>query len=257
MANDVTQSVTVTLPCGFLVDGKLQTSAVIKPMTGKTRKMIARPQTRQNPSAIVDTILIECVESIGAGTKMRKSIADAMFVADRDALLLDIRKISMGKKITSHLTCPSCNEKITISIDLDMDIPVKKLSDMDYKIEDGIVTFVIENKHLDYEAVFRLPTGSDQTAIAPILKKNPVEANYMLYMRCLQSWNDIERQDIDPEFFDTLPLNILDDLDSQYSEILPGPVTRVPVNCVYCEAELPMGFEGSDFLFPQQRTGRT
>ena len=256
-ADEMAGAVTVELPCGLLKDGKLQTAAEIIPMTGAVRKMIARPEIRQNPAKVIDTILLQCVKSVGSVPKLKKDVADRLFMADRDFLIMEIRRISLGDKVNSVLQCGSCNAKLNVSIDLRSDVPVKKLEDVSHKIEGENVTFKLVDASLKLDATFRFPNGSDQHAVAMLYKKNPIEANYALYQRCLISWNGTPAEDLPSGFFETQGLKIVDYIDENFMENMPGPDMRVPMNCNECSAEIVLSMESSDFLFRTPKTERT
>ena len=256
-ADEVAGAVTVELPCGVLVGGKLQTIAEIIPMTGAVRKMIARPEIRANPAKVIDTILMQCVKSVGSVPKLKKDVADRLFMADRDFLIMEIRRISLGDTVNSVLQCGSCNAKLSVSIDLRTDVPVKKLEEMTYKIVEDNVVFVLEDKGLKLKATFRFPNGGDQHAVALLYKKNPIEANYALYQRCLIDWNGTPAEDLPAGFFENQSLRIVDYIDEHFMENMPGPDMRVPMNCNECNAEIVLSMESSDFLFRTPKTERT
>ena len=253
----VEEVVRVELPIGFLHEGKLLTSAEIAPMTGRVRKVIARPEIRQNPARVIDTLLMECVRSVGNLGRPKKSLIEAMFLGDRDFLIMEIRRISLGKDVHSTLQCDACNEKLTMTIDLTRDVPVKKLKEIEYAIEEGKIVFILKDPILKINAKFCLPTGAHQNSVANLYKKNPIEANYALYQSCLIEWNGTSISELPPNFFDGLPLPVIDFIDENFMATLPGPDMRVPVNCSSCNNEMTITMESSDFLFRIPKRERT
>jgi len=249
--------VSVKLPCGFFIDKKLVKDAQITPMTGAVRKMIASPKVRQNPASIVDTLLSSCVVSIGGQSRLRNADFMRMFLADRDFLMIEIRKISLGDTVTATLQCDSCKEKLDVKINLDRDVPVKSLEGEDFQIdaESEIVTFKIKREGID--ARFRLPIGEDQHYVAPLFRKNPIDANYALYERCLLEWNGTPAGECEPRLFENLLLPTLNILDEEFARVLPGPDMRVPADCPYCQNEITVGMESSDFLFQLPKREKT
>lgn len=253
----VEESVRVELPIGFLHEGKLLTSAEIVPMTGRVRKVIARPEVRQNPARVIDTLLMECVRSVGTLGRPKKSLIEAMFLGDRDFLIMEIRRISLGKDVHSTLTCDSCNEKMSMTVDLTRDVPVKKLKEIEYTIEGNKVVFTLKDPVLKIDAKFCLPTGAHQNSVANLYRKNPIEANYALYQSCLIEWNGTPSSELVPNFFDSQPLPVIDFIDENFMATLPGPDMRVPVNCVACNNEMTVTMESSDFLFRLPKREKT
>ena len=83
------------------------------------------------------------------------------------------------------------------------------------------------------------------------------EANYALYQRCLINWNGAPAEDLPSGFFETQSLRIVDYIDENFMENMPGPDMRVPMNCNECSAEIVLSMESSDFLFRTPKTERT
>ena len=256
-AQGAPEAVAVELPCGFLHEEEVITKAMIIPMTGRIRKLIARPQNRQNPASIIDTLLMQCVVSIGSITKVNKSVTDCLFLGDRDFLVMEIRKISLGSEVQTQLQCDNCSARLAMTINLDRDVPVMKLKDLDIEIIDGDAVFVLQDDVLKLDLKFRLPRGLDQHFIAPLYRKNPIEANYALYRACLIEWNGKSSEELPTNFFDDQSLRVIDFIDEHFMEMMPGPDMRVPVNCYECDHEMMVSMASSDFLFRLPKTGRT
>jgi len=261
MESAVAPATEVRLPCGLMVDGELKRDALIVPMTGKARKMVSRPEMRRNPAKVIDALLGQCLTEVGGETRIRSALTQKLFVADRDFLLLKIREISLGSVVHSQVKCGVCGAQLDVSMDLTNDIKVRTyedlVSDYEAKAEGGDILFSIADQDLQLEATFRLPKGEDQVDIAPLLDKNPVAASYTLYERCLIEWNGTPASEMPPQFFDNLPLPVIDFVDEEFTKALPGPDMRVPVDCVQCGEEMTMTLASSDFLFRRPQRERT
>src|SRR5688500_6401741 len=100
-----------TLPQGLLAD-RHAASAVIRRLTGREEEMLA---TRSDaPLAETVTALLErCVTSLGGIAPTSASIRD-LTVGDREALLLQIRRETIGDRIDCVATCqhPRCGERL-------------------------------------------------------------------------------------------------------------------------------------------------
>jgi hypothetical protein len=245
----------VQLPCGIIgKDGKIQREAEITPMLGLTRKAIARDDIRNNPAKVTDVILIQCLRRVGDVRPITNALIGGMLVADRDFLLIEIRRISMSDTINVSTQCGKCNEKIAIKFGLD-EIPIRTLKDGAFEIKDGRRCFRIQNDNPKLDAVFRFPEGKDQSLIIPYLEKNPVEGNYRIYAACLLSWDD-KPGPFSPNFFDGVPVNVLDLIDEHFNENQPGPEFTQTVPCPVCTADIDMTLQGSDFLFRLPNRGK-
>lgn len=256
-AQGAPEAVAVELPCGFVHEDEIYTKASIIPMTGRIRKLIARPQNRQNPASIIDALLTNCVASIGSINRVNKNVTDRLFLGDRDFLVMEIRKLSLGAEVHTQLQCDNCGAKLGMTLNLDRDVPTTKLKDLDIDVVDGEAVFELRDDMLKLDAKFRLPRGVDQHHIAPLYRKNPVEANYALYRACLLEWNGQDASELPVGFFDDQPLPVIDFIDENFMEMMPGPDMRVPVDCYECNHEMLMSMASSDFLFRLPKTGRT
>jgi len=246
----------VQLPCGILdKDGKAMRDAEIVPMTGLTRKSIARDDVRNNPAKVTDVLLLQCLRRVGSIRNINNSVIGGMLLADRDFLLIEIRRISMTDIVNVNTQCEKCNNKIDVKFNLD-EIPVAPLKPGTFEIKDGKRVFPVKCDDPQIDAVFRFPEGRDQNIIIPFLDKNPVEGNYRVYAACLQRWGNQEPP-FHATFFDRLPVSVLDKIDEIFVEIQPGPDFSQSVACPVCTADIEMTFQGSDFLFRLPKRGKT
>lgn len=258
----------VTLPCGILREKKVFRDAEIVPMTGFTRKSIAREDVRNNPSKITDVILSQCLRRVGSVSTISYKFLGEMLLGDRDFLLLEIRRLSMGDTVTSNVDCEGCKNKIEVRFKLD-ELEIVSLKDKPVEIVDRIVTKegTLEMKDgirlfsLDVvsptgviSAKCRYPCGSDQAIIVEHMQKNPIAANYKLYAACLVEWNG-EAGPFHENFFDTIPVMTLDSFESAFNSMLPGPLLRQEVPCPVCRMTIELTFQGSDFLFHLPKRG--
>jgi len=240
----------VILPCGWMDrEEQIHRDAQIIPMTARVRVDIARPEVRSNPVKVVDAVLLSCVKKIGPVGKITRSITDQMLTGDRDFLVAEIRKISMGNIVTVIMNCSSCGQKLEVPFDIST-APVLELQEGKYEVINKARCFKIDDDGLDIHAVFRYPTGKDQYAVAHILKRNPVEANIKMYRSCLVEWNGMPVAKTSARLFDDLSLPALDFLDEQFIEMMPGPGYRDEASCPGCGVETNLSLETSDFLFP-------
>lgn len=250
MSNNMLEVVSRELPIGYLQDGKFVTDCDIVPMTGLVKKTLARPEIRQNPVTVTDTLLMSCVRRVGTiggdNNQIKKSVFQKMFLGDRDFLTLEIRKLTKGNIVTAEMTCDSCKNKLDIKIDL-AEVKTKKLGA--HRIDNGMVLLDIASEDPKFSAVLRLPTGEDQSAVSGIMVRNPIEANYKLYMRCLREWNGETVEKISPTLFDDLLDSVIDEFERQFMEVQPGPDLRQETGCPLCGASLIASMEVSDFLY--------
>ena len=245
----------VTLPAGLWSKGEVHRSVEITPMTGLTRKAIARKEARANPAKITETILRQCVTRIGPYMITNSKILESLVLGDRDFLMLEIRRVSMGDTFKANVTCKSCNSDIEVTFDID-ELDVIRTTDDDLEVVDGQRVFRIQDESLRIDAVMRYPMGEDQEILTSNMNRNPVEASFKLYAACMLEWNG-EKGPFRSNLFERMPVRQLDEFEDQFSRAQPGPVFEQAVDCPSCAANIEFTFEGSDFLFRPPKRGKT
>jgi hypothetical protein len=169
----------VTLPGGYILpNGELVTKAEVKELTGADEEAISKAgSTAKSLNVLLQRGLVKLGDK-----EVSKEDLDALLSGDRDAILLGIRKATFGKTLTVNIRCASCSQEQTSDIDLDEDVPVKRLSDpvsdrvWEVQTKQGVV-------HLS------LPNGITQKKLMDNLDKTSAEINTMLLAGCVVSVN--------------------------------------------------------------------
>mgnify|MGYP001809905678 CR=1 FL=1 len=241
--------ISVELPIGIFNGENRYRRCVIRPMTGGTQKKLASKQVRSDAVKLLNTLLMDCVVSIDGFPRVTNGVISDLFIGDRDFLALEIRKISRGDKLTTVITCPHCNEKLTMTSDLSADIKINQLDGLEYTVIDGVPQFTIADPDSDFNAVFTFPNGVDQANAMRYIMKNPVEGTYALMYNCLISWNGKDPKDLTLAIFDELPIQQADFVLDEFQRMLPGPDFEIPAECPMCGGDLRLSLASSDFLF--------
>lgn len=245
--------VVVQLPAGIIKDGKVYRDAEIIPMTGLTRKSLAREDVQSSPHKVTDVLILQCLRRIGPVTSPGKILGD-LLVGDRDFLMLEIRRISMGDDINVTIECESCKKKIDVKFSIG-ELEIIRFADDAYEVRDGVRVFRIKSQNPKLDVLCRFATGEDQKAAASLLQKNPVEFIFKMYSRCVLEW-DGKVGPFEPKFFEQLPVSVLDEFEKKFGSETPGPILRQSVPCPVCASGIDFTFQGSDFFFRQSKRGR-
>lgn len=253
-AVETVPGVVVQLPAGIIKDGKVYRDAELVPMTGLTRKAIAREDVGSSPYKITDVMILQCLKRVGPVTSIGKIVGE-LLVGDRDFLMLEIRRISMGDGINVTVECGSCKKKIDVQFSIS-ELEVIRLKDDDYEVRDGVRVFRVKSDDPKLDVLCRFPRGEDQQAAVALLQKNPIEYYFKIYSACVLEWNG-KTGPFDQGFFERLPVAVLDKFEQAFNGIHPGPVLRQSVPCPVCASGIEFTFQGSDFFFRQQKRGRT
>jgi hypothetical protein len=155
------------LPGGLVLDdGRRLGRAELRPLTGREEEWVAQHAT--TPSAMMATrILSDCFVRLDE-LPVDPNIVRKLLVGDRDYLILQLRRMTLGDRIAAVFSCPAC----------------KVAMDVDFLAEDILVeprpqdTATYTWQHVR----FRLPNGADQEAVANLSVDEAVD---VLFARCV------------------------------------------------------------------------
>lgn len=168
----------VTLPGGYISPGGVLVKyAEVKELNGADEEAISRAGSLARS---LEVILQRGVVSVG-GEPVGKSTLDDMLSADRDALLLAIRRITFGDTVEYRALC-TCGVEQTFTIDLVADIPIVEL---DNPIHDREWSVKIKSGTV----VLALPNGVTQKKLIEATDKTTAELSTVLLSGCVQSIN--------------------------------------------------------------------
>jgi hypothetical protein len=178
----------------------------------------------------LSTILQKGLISVG-GEPIKKEDMDDILSADRDAILLGIRRVTFGQTVEYRAFCPNCNVEQILDIDLEKDIPITEL---DNPIEDRRWTVDVKAGPV----ILTLPTGDVQKKLMDNIDKTTAELNTILLSECVLSING------KPSTGATAVLRLgMGDREKLVEEILahnPGPrLGEVTKACEACGEAVP------------------
>ena len=201
--NSITQSILRDEEEDFSIDGPPDGSArllagfvdpsgnrfltcTLRELRGRDEEAMARAMANSDLTRYVDTILRAGVVTVGDVEKASdvEVALDSLCLGDRDALLLQIRRLSFGDTQRLSTACPYCEHKFDVDYSYSTDVPMKQ-----YELEPKDQrTHQID---LPSGAVceVRLIDGKAQKSVYTTenLKKVGEELNTMLLKACLRS----------------------------------------------------------------------
>ena len=175
------------LPVGYSDDdGRLHRMATLRKMTGHEEALLADRKLRRNGGKLVTELLSNCLQQLGDLKPVTHLVVSRLTSADRNYLLLELRKITFGQEMEANYVCPICGETTYVLEDLD-DLPVHRLNgegppEIVVELEDG---YEDTGGELYTTMVFRLPSGIDEEKTASMVKDNPSRGMNALLTRCL------------------------------------------------------------------------
>ncbi len=164
------------LPGGLVLDDQHRLeSAELRPLTGRDEEWLAAHPTA--PSAIAVTrVLTSCLLRIG-DAKPTEKLVRRLLAGDRDFLVLQLRRLTLGNEFHVVFPCTACSNKMDVLFDADtVPVTVRPQTRAEYSIQLGLTGCS------GPKVRFRLPCGADQEAVVHL---EPERAADMLLDRCV------------------------------------------------------------------------
>ncbi len=230
---------TVPLPHGLWLDGVRHAEAALRPLTGADELFLAEDGAALTKAERVTALLARCIGRIGGISTPSLNDVRALSAGDREALLLHLRRISLGSGIDCVATCPApgCGEAMDLSFNVsDLLVPA---STADAAVGETVLTEA--GWHVTYRAV----DGTDLEAVAPLARGDAAAAARQLLDRCTL---DIADRDGAP----VARSEALPALEQQLPELLsrrdPQAEIRLSLDCPACGHGFDTLFDTADYL---------
>lgn len=266
MARNI-QTDVIELPVGYFdAEGERHVMCEISSMTGADEEAITDKKVAANPANVITTLISRKIVRIDDIERITPAMVRNMFTADRDAILLAIRNLSLGEEMKFTVQDRGgCGEKSEVTVYLPdiIDKTVtwdalvkehKELADMDV----GFIPFELPVGYEDNEGkvhrngILKLTTGDIEERLATMIRQNPGKANTAMMTACIQSLGDLKT-------VDTRVLREMTRRDREYltnimREYKCGPNFSYDTECPYCgnsftvQLELPYFFTASSDL---------
>ena len=238
--HETTWQTTVKLPVGYFNEAtsSLAKKATLRKMTGKEEALLGDPKLRSNGGKLITALLANCVTALERVEPVDRSVIGQLTSADRNFLLLELRRLTFGDEMEAHYRCPHCQGSTTVWEDLSL-LEVKSLEDgaepeIQIVLQDG---YQDPDGNWQYEFVFGLPTGEDEEAAASRRDNNPARQRDALLARCLKRLGDLEPRRIrviGPRILADLSMGDRRLIQKAMVEAAPGPDLTREVVCDLC-----------------------
>jgi hypothetical protein len=230
----------VELPCGIVLpDGQLVRQATVREITGVEEDMLASNKVPAHKK--LGALVSNCITAIGP-VQDRASInalAPKLLVGDRVALLLAIRRVSLGDVYPFRDQCPDCGHKGLFDINLGS-METKQMPDpskRSYKVttpRGTEVTFHPMDGHGE-EKLAALSKEEDRISLALLARIDLINGEPPTLKR-VKELGMIERQF----------------LREAYEDVEGGVDTEIQIDCPNCGSEFSRELDISQpgFFFP-------
>ena len=153
--------VDVDLPRGIRLDGAWHRRAVLRPVTGRDEAFLLEHTRALWPAQRTTALLTRCLCRLGPLSAVTAEVVRALSIGDREALLLHLRRFTLGETMDCVFACPACAEKLELELQVaDFLLPPyadpAEVHETSLRVGDG-----------SWRVRFRLPNGGDQELAAP------------------------------------------------------------------------------------------
>lgn len=242
----------VNLPIGYIDDAGINhQQAVLRKMCGYDEEILYDESL--NSGALVTELLKNCLIRLGDISSIDSDLVAQLYTADRNYLLLELRRITLGNELHSSYLCPHCGSNISVIEDLD-EVEVHRinadnvLQDIQVKLDDGYMDRE-GKKHTDL--TLTLPRGVDEEVIAPMLSKDPLKAQDALLLRCIKGFGNLPRASLEAfgvKILRELTMGDRRKLQSALSDDLPGINLQRLIHCGPCSNSFKGVMDVSNFF---------
>ena len=107
----------VALPGGCWLDGSCHREAVMHPLTGDDEAWLLETGG-MFPAERSTALLARCMTKLGPSDAVTRDLARSLTVGDREALLLQLRRLTFGDELPCTVTCPAptCAERLELPL---------------------------------------------------------------------------------------------------------------------------------------------
>lgn len=254
MAQAEAWQATVTLPVGYPDEqGNLLREVRLRKMTGKEEAILADAQLRSNGGKLISALLSSCITGIEGVEKMNAQVARRLYSADRNYLLLELRRLTFGDQMEAHYRCPRCQSATTVEEDLST-LEVRRVEEGAAALE---IHVTLKDGYRDnegqwhHELVFGLPTGEDEEIASGRRDGNAARQRDALMARCLRRVGEL-----DPRKVAAIGVRMLADLSMADRRTIqraldaaaPGPDMTRAVTCGGCGEDFRASLDMSHFF---------
>jgi hypothetical protein len=238
------------LPGGLIRDGGSRVvDAEIRPLTGRDEESLADASLRavdRSMASTVTELLARCVVSLGGAGPPSMDALRALTVGDREALLLHLRRATLGDRIDCVATCPdpACGERSDLTLSV-AELLVARYDDAAAWHEELFGAGVGRASKARVRVRFRLPTGGDQEATAELAGTDPVAAARALLVRCLTSATG------SGGVAGELPDDVADAIAGRMAELDPQAEIRLRFDCAACGRPVDLLFDTASFFLAE------
>lgn len=209
----------------------------LRPAGGEDEAFLIDSADQATPSERATGLLVRCVEEPDADRLVR-----SLTIGDREALLLHLRRITLGDTLDCVLSCPAnCGERMEFELRVD-DLLVPAYRDVHAEYD---VTLEAEGRR--YDVTFRLPIAADLDRAAPIARSDALRGARTLLECCVVR----AARDEGVATPDELPLPVQEAIAKAMAKRDPQAEIELDLACPQCGTAFAIVFDTAAFLLQE------
>lgn len=229
--------VEVTLPGGFELEGAWQRTVWLRPWCGRDEAFLVEESRGASLAARTTALLARCLALGEAGQPATPDLARSLTVGDREALLLHLRRITLGDRLVCMLSCPACGEK------MDLDLQASDLLLPPYGQKGRQHRATLDGGGEVFHVHFRLPNGGDQETATPLVPDDVERAARTVLRRCIETVTDGSGEPLEE-----IPPPVAERLPQVMASLDPQAELRLEAACPTCGAAFATIFDAGQYL---------
>jgi hypothetical protein len=216
-------------------DAAMSARLPLRPMSGYEEEFVETRRDDRNTARVCNEVLARCLVEPGRDAAGALRRVRALPLAERDRMLVELRRMSLGDEIHSQAICPRCsgvNQTMFSLADLPLDFePLPERVQTD-------------------RAVLRLPTAGDQEALLEEPAAPAAICRTRLLARLLLRFDGRDAP-FEEAFVHALSSGARRDLEAAIDRTLPDLSLAMNVACAHCGSGFTAPFEVAAFFLPK------
>jgi hypothetical protein len=235
----------VALPGGCWVEGTRHREARLRPFTGADEAFLQENAGALSMAQWTTRLLARCLVALGPFEPVPIAAVQGLNVGDREALLLQLRRLTLGDRISCVVKCPACGEQ------MDLELGAGALLVESYPESTPVYETTFQKNGDAWQVRFRVPTGEDQERAAGLAARDPRAAAELILQRCVEHLGKDNENNL-PR--DAWPDQAFEQLSKLMAELDPQAEILLHLDCPYCDHAFSTMFDTASFF--QAELGR-
>jgi hypothetical protein len=233
----------LVLPGGILDSrGKCHKTVSVRPLTGAEEELLADRRYQNLPQQVTDFLAQVITRVDGIDDPVTRNTTARMLIGDRDYLLLRLRQMNLSDTVEEVVRCPrpGCGKKADVEFSIG-ELEVRRAENIRGRYDFTFAEPAFADDPDSMRGAFRLPTGSDQEAVAELGDVNVAAVNTRLFSRVLFHLG--RRAPVNEADARAMTLKFRRELNALIAKSSPGPKLDIEVQCPHCGEDITYPFD--------------